>query len=69
MSDDYIFLSEEPNAQIKVAESELLKKFEKTLTAEEKADCRTYVQYLKWPATTTQERQNINLAMMCMIDG
>ncbi len=69
MCDDYIFLSSDPTAHLKVQESELLRSFERTLTAEEKEDCRKYVQYLKWPTQTTQERQNLNLAMMCFIDG
>lgn len=67
--DQYIFLSDDPAAPIKVAESQLIRRFEESLSDTEKMDCKNYIKYLNWPVTNMQQRQNRNLAVMCYVDG
>lgn len=69
MADDYIFLSGDPLAKFKIAESEFVRGFESTLTPMEKDDVRKYIEYLKWPIATYEEKMKRNLAVMCFIDG
>lgn len=69
-SDDaYIFFQDDPLAQMKIGESETVRAFSRSLTPEEKIDCREYIKYLNWPVQNHQQRMNRNLAVMCFIDG
>lgn len=69
MPDEYIFLSGDPMSKFKIAESEFIRGFESTLTPSEKEDVKKYIEYLKWPTRTYEEKTKRNLAVMCFIDG